>query len=360
MNRRNFLAAACLLSSAATGIAQTNVTLNFQVAGKTRNSVVHVPSGTSKPAVVFFIHGATGSGANFQRETRGDATADREKFIAVYPSASANGASGTWDDMQGTGNFPFFLAIIDTLNARYQIDKNRIYMTGFSQGGFISFAAGCFYSDVFAAIAPVSGHAVKPCTIKRPVPTFMTWGGNEGTSFLADRDLWVGFNKCTGTPTTTRNYPATTPNAKGTLVSYGTCDQGSAVQMDSISGQGHQWPGTSAGNHADEVWSFFKKYSLTGTTGLRDRKIAQGGEPITVSYSAGLLRMGGAGEGFKEGLGEKFAEKFEVKVADSHGRLVASGTAAQGRFAFKDQPSGVYVATVSGGGRSASRKFVIP
>lgn len=347
MNRHYFRAAACLLSLAASGFAQTNVTLSFQVAGKARHSVVHVPSGTTKPPVVFFIHGANGSGANFQRETKGDATADREKFIAVYPSASATGAGGTWDDMRGTGNFPFFQAIIDTLNARYQIDKNRIYMTGFSQGGFISFAAGCFYSDVYAAIAPVSGHAVSPCTLKRPVPTFMTWGASEGTSFLADRDLWVGFNKCTGAPTTTRNYPATTPNAKGTLVSYGTCDQGSAVQMDSISGQGHQWPGTSAGNHADEVWSFFKKYSLQGPTGISAPKPSRFGADLSVSYASGKIRL--------EGL----SEAARVRVADLRGHVIATAV-AKGDVSMPGLSGGVYVVTVGEKGSSVARKVLVP
>jgi poly(3-hydroxybutyrate) depolymerase len=347
MNHRFFRAAACLLSLAASGIAQTNVTLSFKVANKTRHSVVHVPSGTNKPAVVFFIHGATGSGANFQRETRGDATADREKFIAVYPSASENGASGTWDDMRGTGNFPFFQALIDTLNARYQIDKNRIYMTGFSQGGFISFAAGCFYSDVFAAIAPVSGHAVSPCTLKRPVPTFMTWGASEGTSFLADRDLWVGLNKCTAAPTTTRNFPATTPNAKGTLVSYGSCDKGSAVLMDSISGQGHQWPGTSNGNHADEVWSFFKKYSLEASTGISAPKPDLLGADGSISYASGMIRLKG------------FPEAARVRVTDTRGRVVAKAAAAR-EVALPGQARGVYLVTVGEKGNSVSRKVLIP
>jgi poly(3-hydroxybutyrate) depolymerase len=347
MHHRLFWAAASLLSLTASAIAQTNVTLSLQVGGKTRNSVVHVPSGTNKPPVVFFIHGATGSGANFQRETKGDATADREKFIAVYPSASANGASGTWDDMQGTGNFPFFMAIIDTLNARYQIDKNRIYMTGFSQGGFISFAAGCFYSDVFAAIAPVSGHAMKPCTIKRPVPTFMTWGASEGTSFLADRDLWVGLNKCASTTTITKPFPASTPNSKGTLVSYTSCDKGSTVQMDSISGQGHQWPGTANGNHADEVWSFFKKYTLEGTTGISIPKSASPGAGFSVSYASGTLRLAG------------ISEAARVQVTDIGGRVVANAVAA-GEVVVPHLTGGVYVITVGEKGNSVARKVLVP
>jgi poly(3-hydroxybutyrate) depolymerase len=348
MSHRFFLAAACLLSLVASGIAQTNVTLSFQVAGKTRSSVVHVPSGTNKPALVFFIHGANGSGAAFQSETKGDVTADREKFISVYPSASANGQGGVWDDMSGTGNFPFFLALIDTIDARYHIDRNKIYMTGFSQGGFISFVAACKYSDVFAAVAPVSGHSGTTCTLKRPVPMFMTFGAQEGAaSFITDLNFWLKADTCPATPTIVRPYPASKPNSKATRVAYGPCAQGSQVVMDSISQQGHQWPGASNLVQSDEVWSFFKPFSLGGTTGIGTRRIAAVRDPITVSYSSGMLRIEGPGEG------------LQVRVTDIHGRLVASGTAAQGGFAFKDGPSGVYVASVSGGGKSASRKFMI-
>lgn len=349
MHHRFFWAAACLLSLAASGIAQTNVTLSFQVAGKTRSSVVHVPSGTNKPALVFFVHGANGSGAAFQSETKGDVTADREKFISAYPSASANGQAGVWDDMFGTGNFPFFLALIDTIDARYHIDRNKIYMTGFSQGGMISFVAACSYSNVFAAVAPVSGHSGTTCALKRPVPMFMTFGAQEGAaSFLTDLNFWLKADSCPSTATITRPYPASKPNSKAVRVAYGPCAQGGQVVMDSIQGQGHQWPSASNLVQADEVWSFFKQFSLAGATDVRSQRIAASRNPLAVSYSPGMLRLDGAEEGLR------------VRVTDIHGRLVASGTAKQGRFAFKGGQGGMYVATVSGGGKSASRKFLIP
>ena len=72
------------------GISQTKETLSFQVEGQTRSSAIYVPTGIENPPVVFFIHGANGSGGAFENETKGDVTADREKFIAVYPSASSN------------------------------------------------------------------------------------------------------------------------------------------------------------------------------------------------------------------------------------------------------------------------------
>ena len=49
-----------------------------------------------------------------------------------------------------------------------------------------------------------------------------------------------------------------------------------------------------------------------------------------------------------------------MRVTDLRGRLIASGPATKGRFTYKDGPGGVYVATVSGGGPSVSRKFIIP
>jgi poly(3-hydroxybutyrate) depolymerase len=351
MNRLNSIGfgAALVAALAASGMAQTKTTLSLQVGGKTRSSAIYVPTGITKPPVVFFIHGATGSGGNFESETKGDVTAEREKFIALYPSASSNGAGGTWDDMQGTGNFPLFMALIDTLNARYQIDKDRIYMTGFSQGGFISFAAACFYSDVFAAVAPVSGHSGSSCTIKRPVPMFMTFGAQEDVpSFLKDRDVWLKLDKCPSTETLTKPYPASKPTSKAVRAAYGPCDQGTSVLVDSIIGQGHQWPSSTNLVQADEVWAFFKPFSLGGTTGVQPGTLAANRGTFSVAYAAGIVSL----EGIR---GES-----QVQVTDTKGKVVATAMTAQGRFAFKGKPGGVYLVTLDGSHGSAAQKFVIP
>ncbi len=349
MIRQSLFAAACVASLAASGFAQTKSTLTLQVGGKTRSCAFYVPAGISKPPVVFFVHGATGSGGNFENETKGDVTAEKEKFIALYPSASSNGASGTWDDMQGTGNFPFFLALLDTMDARYKIDRTRIYMTGFSQGGFISFAAGCFYSDVFAAVAPVSGHSMTTCTIKRPVPMYMTFGQQEGAaSFLKDRDSWLKWNKCPSGETITKPFPANLPNSKNVRVTYGPCDQGSQVLVDSIIGQGHQWPSASNGVQADLVWAFFKPYSLGGATGVQPRKPGYTGPAFTVAYAAGMVRLDGV------------PEAARVHVMNAQGERVATAIADHGRFAFKDMPSGMYMVEIGGAEGSLSRKFFVP
>jgi poly(3-hydroxybutyrate) depolymerase len=351
MIRHSLFAAACVASLAASGFAQTKATLTIQVAGKTRSCAFYVPSGISKPPVVFFVHGATGSGGNFENETKGDATADKAKFIALYPSASSTGASGTWEDMGGTGNFPFFQALLDTMDARYHIDRDRIYMTGFSQGGFISFAAACFFSDVFAAVAPVSGHSPASCTVKRPVPVYMTFGAQEGAaSFLKDRDYWLKWDKCpaTGTGTITKPFPASLPNSKNVRVTYGPCEEGSQVLVDSIVGQGHQWPSASNGVQADLVWDFFKQYSLKGTTGVAPHRAPASRQPFAAAYSAGVVRLGGVPDG------------TPVQVKNAKGERVATAITKQNRFGFAGRPSGVYLIETAGSEGATAGKIFVP
>ncbi len=348
-------AALAALVVSTTAQAQSNVTLTLQVGGKTRHTVFHVPAGAEKPAVVFFIHGANGSGPNFKTETRGDAAADRDKFIAVYPSASSNGNAGVWEDMQGTGNFPFFFAVLDTLDARYKIDRNRVYMTGFSQGGFISFAAGCFYSDKFAAIAPASGHTMANCTIKRPVPVFLTFGATEGIpSFQKDIDSWVKWNDCPTTFKTVAPFPASNANSKATLNSYGPCKEESMVLMNSIGSQGHQWPSSNNMVLADEAWTFFKKYSLPTGTSIAPQDVSQNGNKGHLAFKAGLLRL--------EGL----ETSAQIVVTDMSGKLVASQHVGKSLNAgihemeFAGHAPGVYQATIREAGKTWSKNFVIP
>ena len=168
-------------------------------------------------------------------------------------------------------------------------------------------------------------------------------------SSTASREDWrrtSGCQRCTAAPTITRPYPATKPNSKVSRITYGPCAQGTSVVMDSVSGQGHQWPSATTQNQADEVWNFFKQYSLGGTTGVRH------GAPAVsrgnISYAEGVVRLAGIGEGAR------------VRVTDAQGNLVATARASGGRFAFKGMPSGVYVVEAAGADGFAPRKFLVP
>jgi poly(3-hydroxybutyrate) depolymerase len=305
-----------------------------------------VPSGISKPAIVFFLHGAGGNGPGFENDTKGDAVADKEKFIAAYPS----GISGNWDYADGSDDFTYMKALIDTIDDRYHVDRNRVYVTGFSMGGGMTFALGCKYADIFAAIAPVSA-AGSACTPSRKVPLLLTFGTSDlypTSTFMAAITRWVATDGCTGSPTITRPYPASNPSSGVTRISYGPCAEGTYVIADSISGEGHQWPAANRLNQSQEVWDFFKQFALGGTTALQQPQASPTHAPVSVSYSSGAVCLRG------------FGEKSRVKVFDTRGRQVAATTVVQSQFAFKDKPGGVYMVVVGGNGRPAAIKIAVP
>jgi poly(3-hydroxybutyrate) depolymerase len=347
VNRHNLLVAAFIPLLAAAGFTQT---LSFKVAGVTRNSIIHVPSGLSKPPLVFILHGLGGDGAGMQSSTQMDKVADREKFIVTYPSA----ISGTWDYAAAKPNdYTFFMAIIDTLDARYNIDRNRVYIAGFSQGGGETVYAGFKYPDVFAAIAPVSSIGKGAALPNRPIPILLTFGTKDiysQTEFMSAVSSWLKVDSCPATAVITRPYPSSNSQSTVTRLEYKPCAQGTEIVVDSISGGTHEWPmnATTKVNNSEEVWAFFKKFSLKGNTAVQRQTFPVSHNCVSVSYCSGIVRIQGA------------EEKSRVRVIDTEGRLVSSATITKNQFAFKDKPSGVYVIIMSGKEHLSSTRMVIP
>jgi hypothetical protein len=258
--------------------------------------------------------------------------------------------------MNGTSDYPFLLAIIDTVDARYHIDRNRVYCTGFSQGGFISFGAGILYSDIFAAVAPVSGHVPscsKPNTLKRPVPVFFTFGTNDVSnvaSFMSDRDICLKYDTCQGTTVkVTRPYPSTNSQSVISRTEY-TCAQGTVVAYDSIIGGGHEWAMDTRTkvNTTEEVWKFLKQYSLKGSTVAINPMKSEQNNSISASFSVGKICFQGV------------KDNSIVRVTDVKGRVIAIGQVANHNLEFKNKSGGIYFVSVSGDTRVNTFKIIKP
>jgi hypothetical protein len=255
--------------------------------------------------------------------------------------------------MSGSNDFTFLLAIIDTIDKKYHIDKNRIYSCGFSQGGFMSFQLACRYSDIFAAIAPTSGLLNGTCVLKRPVSMRLTFGTNDVATpevFMQSVSAWLKLDSCPSIPVVTRPYPSTNPNSVVTRLYFGPCAQGTEVIADSIRTGGHEWPMNTNDriNNSEETWSFLKNFSLKSTTAVHKQIFSLAPDCISAFYCSGIVRLQGTGE---NGL---------VRVVDTKGRLVAIATANQHQFAFKNKPSGIYMVQMNGNDRAVSLRLVIP
>jgi polyhydroxybutyrate depolymerase len=251
----------------------------IQIEGETRWFSVYIPEnylhGTLTPLVINF-HGA---GSSLQEQTLisgMNEKAETEGFISVYPQASSNN-SRAWflaDGPAGSIDVEFTQAIIDSLREKSTIDPQRIYATGFSNGGGLVHSLGCLMSDTFAAIAPVAGAYVywAPCEINSPVsviaihgdadPAVAYSGGGYSTPDWAE--TWAKRNGCDAGSTTSQPYDDIFIQA------WETCPDGVAVMLFTIAGGGHIWPGseiypdrsdiTKNLNATNIIWAFFKAH----------------------------------------------------------------------------------------------------
>jgi polyhydroxybutyrate depolymerase len=244
--------------------------------------------------------------------------AEQYGFIVVYP----NGVSNSWNVGFPGGSTAddvgFLIALIDTVNAAYGTDLNRIYSTGFSNGGFMSYRLACEAGDRIAAIASVAGTmttaSLTACQPSRNMPVMHIHGTNDyvvfynggfgNTSVNEVLTFWNTANECPSIPTI-ENLPDLVP--EGSTVqkqTWAPCADSTEVTFFKINGGGHTWPGsvgiTGSGNTnrdiiaSEEIWKFVSRFQLpqvhTGTRHISAQKLSvypnpAKGETVTIELA---------------------------------------------------------------------------
>jgi polyhydroxybutyrate depolymerase len=226
-----------------------------------------------------------------------DATSDEHTFIVAYPQGLIVSGTGYDWNIPGVplfgGAYPpsdaandvtFLVDLVGVLESSYCIDRSEVYATGMSGGGRMASQLACDASGVFAAVAPVAGlRRPKPCATTRPVAVVAFHGTADPidpytghgqaywTYSVPDaQTLWASQDGCSSTPTTKHHK-------EYTLTTYAKCKGGVDVELYSLKGEGHEWPGGPSqsplitdvlGPQSDAVsanevmWSFFMKHPL--------------------------------------------------------------------------------------------------
>jgi polyhydroxybutyrate depolymerase len=310
--RSSLLLAALLVSAAlaATAPAATHAgcgsaapssTLSLTVDGHARTVVVHVPrgyTGKTKVPLVLNLHGSGSDAVQQEKFTAMDVTADAHGFIVAYPQGLITEGSGfDWNvpgaPLVGGRTVPagsaddiaFATKLVADLEQRYCVDSKMVYATGFSGGSRLVSALACDASGVFAAVGVVSGlRRPQPCPARRAVPIVAFHGTADPVdpykghgqaywtySVPAAEEDWAVQEHCAKTPAT--SHPASTV----TLVRYSKCSDGSTVELYTIAGEGHEWPGgptlpagyvallgpqSNAIDADTTMWSFFAAHRL--------------------------------------------------------------------------------------------------
>ncbi|MEE2919023.1 MAG: PHB depolymerase family esterase [Bacteroidota bacterium] len=182
----------------------------------TREYIIHVPSnyqeGDNLPLVIVY-HGFDGCAYYMADETSGlNDLADEEGFFVAYPQAAYRPAKFAtyWEPGFNGGenmyvdDIHFTERLINHIDEEFSIDLSRVYASGYSNGGMLTYSLACLRADLFAGICVMSGallddmdscdpnHAV-PMVIFHGVGDFeLPYNGNEYYASVPDVvGLWL-------------------------------------------------------------------------------------------------------------------------------------------------------------------------
>jgi polyhydroxybutyrate depolymerase len=268
-----------------------------------RQYKVHVPPSydANTPApLVFCIHGLYQDPVMFCVVGAAMHTkSDEAGFILVMP----NGYQNSWNagtccgaaSTEQLDDVALFRAIFAEVGKHVNVDLNRVYATGLSNGGYMSYRLACDAADLVTAVAPAAaaigkndiGGGTNPdsdftdCQPSQPVSILDMHGTADpliAYSLQAPTLAHIAMKNGCGTTT----KPAVEPASGGdtTCVSYEGCPNGIAITACSVEGGGHCWfgspdCGTGGGDiglafvgansdtmhNTDAVWNFFKGLS---------------------------------------------------------------------------------------------------
>jgi polyhydroxybutyrate depolymerase len=268
--------------------------------GRSRTFLLFAPHDASPLALVIALHGGLGDGAAEEKLSHFSRVAAKEHFVLALP----DGYSRSWNDARGVSraskdnydDVAFLSDLIDTLVKEKLVDPTRVYMTGMSNGGFMTETFACRASDRVAAIAIVGAlvpDTLTTCPLAHAMPTMIIIGdhdplvpyaggeikGERGNVMSADDSVkfWANADGC-GASTDTALPDTADDDTHTTLTHFGSCRDGSDVSLLRVIGGGHTWPGgyqyvgkwligtTSRDFDASErIWAFFKGKTNHGT-----------------------------------------------------------------------------------------------
>jgi polyhydroxybutyrate depolymerase len=249
--------------------------------GIVRTYKLHIPAsysdGTKIPLVIA-IHGYTSSAISFENGTLLSDKADAEGFIVVYPNGlkypwttsnpQAWNAGGGYEEWTGgTDDVGFIDQMIELICKYYTIDRNRIFVTGHSNGSFMAYRLAYELSDKITAIAPHSGQMLYLPII---APTYkvsvlhlhalddssVPYYGNQNEQAVDEiLNHWASWFSCSQQPDTTFK------NSDYLIKEWG-CPGNTVLKLYLLNKGGHSWfkSSNSCIQANDIIWEFFKAH----------------------------------------------------------------------------------------------------
>jgi polyhydroxybutyrate depolymerase len=248
-----------------------------------RDFLVHKPTNYREDRLlplVIAIHGYRMSAKSMAKVTGFNKVANKSGFVVAYP----NGGNHQWNgkaiaNLNTADDIDYIKAMVDLVKEKYEIDTKRIYVTGFSNGGFFSQRLVCDMPNTFAAVATVGSTMGQPLfddcrRTTSPAPMMIIHGTDdpiitaEGQIERVKRrfktsniisipqllSFWMTANHCLpNLPISTRIDVNSKDKRYAEQFVY-ACPKSSPLIYWAIHNGGHTWPGSSIKHWYDPLF----------------------------------------------------------------------------------------------------------
>lgn len=286
---------------------------NIKIGATDRTYRLYVPEAVAKrgkPApLVIVLHGATGHSEQVERYMGFNPVADREGLVVAYPQ----GVGNVWNDDRPqelkrvnksaqADDVGFLVAVVRDLVKAKTADPGRVYLSGLSNGGFMTARMACEQPGLFAGfailIASIPKSYTQTCKPQRPLPMLILNGSEDrlapiegyipkgaagvearsGTMAVRDHAaFWAARNGCTTSSEHRLNDASPNDGSEIVRTDWAGCAQGGAVTFYLVEGGGHQTPSPRIGlldqvigaflgarnrdaETSELLWDFFKRH----------------------------------------------------------------------------------------------------
>jgi polyhydroxybutyrate depolymerase len=310
--KRGVLALCGVLIFSSCGIPAVRLTerdlfLNLEHDGYRREYILHLPLNHEKlarPPLVLALHGGGGTAKGMIRLTKGrfNELADEYGFLVVYPQ----GLEKSWNDdrddpisfahKNDIDDVGFLSTLIRLMAQKYKADPQRVFATGISNGGFMSFRVSRELASEVKAVAPACAQipqssrqkyldaaAISIMLMNGTADPLVPYEGGyvevlgqkRGRVISTDEtiEIFKKRNACSGSPSV-QELPDLDPGDGTRVIRYEyKNDAGSRVILMKVMNGGHAWPGgwpylgeriigrTSRDiNACDAIWEFFRSF----------------------------------------------------------------------------------------------------
>ncbi|MEE2907375.1 MAG: PHB depolymerase family esterase [Planctomycetota bacterium] len=267
--------------------------ITFPHDGLDREYLIHVPNELPESAsLVLVLHGYGMNNSQLEKCCGWPDLADERGFVVAFPNGSLDKSNKHfWDvdypihqeiEIDDDG---FLRELAFHLQDLYGINPDKVFVTGFSNGGDMSYQLACRESETFMAFAPVTGTMMDSlftnCDPAVPHPILAMNGTSDNVVlYNGDMDNATGWGPYRSVPeiiafwakvleTTDMdqtNLPDVNPNDGSTvrLDIYSSLQNDLELWFYAVIGGGHEWPGAWGNmdiNASVEISNFFERNS---------------------------------------------------------------------------------------------------